>query len=505
MYLELYGKICKPNSATNNERLGNGIRDGNEKGVANVKVELLKVNDNGTIEPAKRYLINNNTPQTQDAITYTDANGDYSFEGVVTDNYIIKYTYGDDINGGYSSINGHGISARNYKSTIITTDPVKGVIKGTETSDKWHLTTQDNASIAVDDLNERLNNPSLINSNFNQKLNMTAYTKPFKIQVEYTKDQQSQVGEDGGSFEHNLGIFDFGIIERPRENIVIDKTISNLKITLANGQVLIDGNPYTDKLSYVKALGNTIINRDVKPINKLISIEIDTELIHGAKIDITYAITVTNNSEHDYDYAVGNTYYYFGERGSLPLITKTVEEVVDYVDDELTVSTDGEYGDWKKQDWKYLLDAGYISEETYKNIENKNYTILTTTGFENLTIEAGKNSKTINMHVSKLLANQEDEFTYENHTEIIKLGGKIARTIKEVNNNSREQIKKEYQPGNYEPTPKDRLHQVDDDRIIVRITPPTGLLDNIIIYVTIILIAGAVIATGTYFIKKKVL
>ena len=33
------------------------------------------------------------------------------------------------------------------------------------------------------------------------------------------------------------------------------KTISKIKLTLANGQVLLEGDPRTDKMNYVKALG----------------------------------------------------------------------------------------------------------------------------------------------------------------------------------------------------------------------------------------------------------
>ena len=106
------------NKLKENERLGNGIFDQNESVMANVKVELLLVpvdanemydstmaRDNITskhiYERAKLYKTDNTGTQTAiaDAVTYTDENGNYTFEGVIADNYVIRYTYGENISG----------------------------------------------------------------------------------------------------------------------------------------------------------------------------------------------------------------------------------------------------------------------------------------------------------------------------------------------------------------------------------------------------------------------
>ena len=91
-------------SGPNNFRVGDGAltdKDGNKK-VANVKVELYKVNADGTTTLAKLYNKGTNAHNEEiDAITYTDNEGNYSFGddnyGVVTDTYMIKFTYGDAI------------------------------------------------------------------------------------------------------------------------------------------------------------------------------------------------------------------------------------------------------------------------------------------------------------------------------------------------------------------------------------------------------------------------
>lgn len=524
-------------SAESNERLGNGVKEDSENGVANVKVELLLAD--GSI--AKLYRIEDGEIKTSDAITYTDENGNYSFgnnstdsrEGVVTDEYIIRYTYGDN-----TTINGHKINGRNYKSTIITTSPVEDVMKGTSNDDKWHLTTPDNASIAVDNLDDRLAIPSLQYSNFDDPIIITAESKPFKVQIEYTEDQESQVDSNGGEFEHDWTRFDFGVIERPREDIVVDKTISHVKLTLANGQVLIEGDPRIDTMSYAKALGfNDIINNreeSLSALDKLLSIEMDSELIQGATLNVTFAVTVTNNSEIDYEYdsSMGGNekYYYYGENPT-NIIKQSVELLVDYIDSELVCKVGENAEDENNKKWyttlggeqitaDYLKDNGYISfkkqeedsDRTYETLKNGDYTILVTEEFKEL---APGESKSQYLSASKLLANQEESNLYDNHVEILKLNGKIARTIDSVNNG--EQIVKTYKPGNYIPSLTDRttnsdgtlelvgLHQPDDDRVRIVITPPTGTSNYITTYIITAVVGLIVIVGGIFFIKKKIM
>ena len=54
-----------------------------------------------------------------------------------------------------------------------------------------------------------------------------------------------------------MDVFNFGVVTRAKEDLSVDKTIENLTLTLANGQVLVDGNPYgNDTLNYTVALGS---------------------------------------------------------------------------------------------------------------------------------------------------------------------------------------------------------------------------------------------------------
>ena len=517
-------------SKKDNERLGNGKKDNNEKGVQKVKVELLNPETN---ETAYLYYKDANGANRKPAITYSDSNGNYSFGdgttcGVVEDNYIIKYTYGnsDDlkttIDGGEPYVN-----ARNYKSTIITDSNIKSLMTGESNNDKWYLNMDENldTSIAIDDMDERLKQDTLKNSTYNNGENMLAYSKKFAVQLEYTNGQSSKVDNNGGDFKHDLSVFDFGIIERPREDVVINKTISKVKLTLANGQVLLEGDPRKDKLNYVKALG--LEERQNAKFNamdaaKALSIEMDQELIQGSTLELWYSIMLTNNSEKDYDYEVNSNYYYYGtNKQGDPLALADL--VVDYMNSTMVCNVGDDFKedseivnnkDWYRYDngtatdAEYLKNNGYISyklsdtdvDKTYETLKNRNMQSIVTNTFAGVKPGETKNSV---IYASKVLSNQNDNHLYDNHVEIIALNGKTGRTIKGAEETTRKQIEKEYQPGNYIPNLSALVHQQDDDNVRVTITPPTGTTNYTTIYIISAVVGLIVISGGIVLIKRK--
>ena len=559
-------------SREDNERLGNGQKEGTEKGVANVKVELL---DAETGEPAYVYYKDSSTESGANkkiAVAYTDENGNYSLgkadeSGVIVGNYIIKYTYGNDtteLANGATTIDGSTyINARNYKSTIITDANVKNVMQGNN-SNTWYLDMDSSVdtSIAVDDLKERLTINSLKYDNYNEVVNMSAYSKPVEIQIEYTKDQQKNmvadeetndvggiayIGETGETkqLKSDCEVFDFGIMERAREDIVINKTISKMKLTLSNEQILIDGDPRTDNLNYVKAIGLSGNNRDVaefSALDRMLTIEIDSELIQGATLEVWYSITATNNSEKDYEYEniyndIDQTtnfittnsqanYYYYGNKNGLSVITKSAEIVVDYMNPKLAcnVGTDSPQNieginnnEWFRFDnsgtpidAEFLKNNGYISykindeeeDKTYETIKNRELQTIVTNKFADL---APGDTKTSVIYASGLLANQEENNVYDNHVEIIQINGKIGRTISRVDDTTREQVAKTYQPGDYIPALERTIHQQDDDRVRIVVTPPTGITNYTTIYIITAVVGLIIVIGGVFLIKKKVI
>ena len=518
-------------------RLGDGKKSDSEKTVKNVKVELYKVNNDGSTVLANLY---NKDGSTKPAVTYSNNVGYYSFGNnedgysVVTDTYLIKFIYGTEIDGTISStISDIAISGRDYKSTIINKNTeLYNLFKNISEDDQWHLKIDKGYSIAVDNIEERIKIKDLQYSNFDDGIYMTAYSKPFEMQVEFDSNTQktSKVLDENGkvAFGNELNVFDFGIVERAREDIYVQKTINYIKITLANGQELIEGNPVENHLNYVKAIGykQKITNgrEALQALEKQMLIEIDAELMQGAQLEIKYAINVVNNSEKDIDYQEKDIngkykteFYNFGtneiDKGS---IIKSSVYLADYVDTDIKYSWENE-GDWLKINPKNT-SSGFkwnelINKETIEIIKNGKYNAYLTTKFSEL--EPGDTSETIYATASKLLTDSEENI-YENHIEILRINAKTARTMEGKKDDGTPETRRS-KPGNYVPSQTKRFvsddvsknlpgkHEKDDDVAKIVITPPTGGINYEIIYSITILSGLILIAIGIVIIKRKIL
>lgn len=506
----LSGFVWEDKDAIDNdaERKGNGKYDEGENRVQNVKIELYEIvtEDAGTVKSKKVAEI------------YSGEDGSYNFE--ITEKgktYFMKYTYGDNkevLDNRVTKIANITIpvNARNYKSTIIADgNPIKTILeKDFATLNESELLWYNNEniagySIAVDNMKDRLAIEDLIYNNFHKNEdgttyikpeNMSAYTKPFLVPQNADKE---------------ITTFNFGIIERPRENLVVEKTITYLKVTLANGQVLTEGDPRTQSLAYAKTMG---FNQNV--LEKQVLIELDAELIQGAELEVQYLVKVTNNNEIDYNYGAEENYtdieisdnqpeyeykeyiakssfanyYYYGKNEGLNVLDATIE-LADYLNEGLTYEESTNSWENIEADAIHIENNEQISDETWNDLKYNKYKIFKTS----VTL-AREQSYEQQFSTTKMLSNN-DKNVFDNNVEIIKIDGKTARTIKEVG------VEKEYKPGNYLPT-SNNVEEQDDDRVRIIITPPTGIVTYIIYIVTAV--AGlALIAFGITFIKKKVL
>ena len=552
------------------ERVGDGIYN-NENVMANVLVELLSVpmengqydsdtartgeNERQEYDVAKLYQENKTTQGESSKVlarTYTNEKGEYKFEGLTAGNYVIKYTYGKNmkdvdengqekgtIRSATAIYTSDGktklkeIEAREYKSTVITSGEISNAMNITDGKAhlngdySWFLKSPETRySDAVDDVEYRANLEKEAKINYEILKgtktyvyeNMEAYTPYFKLGVEEFNDQQSgatlETQEDGTlNYVFTIDNVDFGLIERPIVDLQVDKVITGLKVSLGNGQVLINGDPSKESLPYVRT-----------GLDDFVPIEMDTELLQNATIEEEYTIKITNNSELDYSIypiwgtdntqkvALRRNYYYYGTQEGLTTdeaVTARIDVLGDYIGSELTADESTmESGGWKKKAIEELtsyngtnLFATENDGKKEKTLRDGKYTIYTTNTFYNPNEELvtiGK-TKSISYKVSRLLAVNTDTMKYTNDIEILQYSGYSQNKNRTENTYNRV---KDTTPGNLVPG---GAKEDDEDSVRTTITPPTGTIISKWLYVLTATAGLILIGATVIFIRKRIL
>ena len=342
------GTVFRDNSTKQEDgtRNGNGIYDEGEKEIAGVKVEIL---DAKTNQIAKVYTEKSNL-SGKDAVTTTADDGSYSIEGLIPGSYIVRYTYS---NGKTKTTDGENINVYDYKGTIYTNP--NGSEENKIDQQFWHLKEIDKRySDAIDDYNMRKAidaESKVINYDTASKVNsgktdeskfMQASTPTFTMNVENTEGTTTGTDEIK---EYKVTNIDFGIVDRAKQSLTLSKVVSNVRLTLGNGNTIVDGNPAeikkNDFLQYLPGykdlFGGTEDNA---------KIVLDPTLMQSATIEIKYNFVVTNKSEADY---ATEAYYKYG---TIPtdkdnkLIILNFAKVIDYIDNEMSLDETKNLG-WK--------------------------------------------------------------------------------------------------------------------------------------------------------------
>jgi hypothetical protein len=502
------------NGRLENGRLGDGILDSDENKVANVKVELLEVDENGNIKTdssgnaviATLYNYENKKTVESKAVTYTDTDGKYTFTGVATGKYVVRFTYGTTTDSAGNTItteiNGTAVDAREYKSTILKEgSKVYTIIQKGKENLNWYLEESTKYSDAVDNTTQRadLDDDELNNSNYGTGTMMYADTPTMEVGIEFLPTNESHSTSDGLSYVKDANgktvnivdyiitqdNIDFGIAQRAKINAEVSKKITYIKGTLQSGQVLFEGNPseQTVTISYVKS-----------GLAGMVPIEIDTELLQGLTLEATYTISIANTSEIDYDYNSDDWYYYyFGEiKDGATTTSINITKLVDYLEDNVTVAEKMvEDGTWQETSAKKLYREKYINDTVDNEAIDKKYIVLETDKIGKI---GNGQTASVELKVSKLLS-ATTEFTEYNHTEILAIQGRLISDAT---------------PGNYDPTTFN-VHQVDDDNVKMTVTPPTGgtevTSENYVNFVEYAIIGTVVVLIGITFVivivKKK--
>lgn len=356
---------------------------------------------------------------------------------------------------------------------------------------------------------------------------MDSTTPVMEISVEY--DDKVYNSSNGDRYTYLIDNLDFGIVERARQQLEITKAVTGVKMTLANGQVIIDAeiDPETGDITGIKD-GLTYGPRSDNSIG-FVKLEVDSELIQGATVEIQYTIQVENKGEKDYDC---KEYYLYGTHKEDNELITMQPDVYDYLDNTLKLddtnpngwtekskdsyTSEIKYTTWKGNDVLDTIIETYYKEgeeitrpdgSKYKEWESgeKSIVNLLTEWYEERAEE--RTVRTVKLDAKTILEN--GELNKE-----LKPGGKNRTTLtaKKILSNSDEidlnndteitEVKNTKGTGTI---PKIITSHLYDRGEMVTVTPPTGENKNnsmpIIIGVTSLILLGA----GVIIIKKKVL
>lgn len=367
-----------------------------------------------------------------------------------------------------------------------------------------------------------------------ERTQMTAETGMMVIELEVDRHEtDGQVENNNTSYK--ITNVNLGLEERPKAGLEVNKEVTNIKLTLADGSTLFDATQKADNVLWIKRKKHEI----KYPDNKLVrdpmidirnnannnadlqfgfaQLSMDEELMHGATIKISYKITVTNIGEVDYK---ENSFYYTGNVANKNTIVKTeANELVDYVANNLQFYAVDNPA-WEVIDKNTLVanDAREtLVHNNLKDATNKYNTVITTKPVdtngnspsniakaklephiynENEYNEEQKTGSKVSdeLTLTQLITseNKTDDLRYRNITEIVKTSNDVGRR------NAYSVV------GNQNPL--EEPQEIDTDRAdIVQILPPYGNGGtNYIIAITVIL-SSVILIAGIFFIKKKIL
>lgn len=539
--------------------IGDGVRQQGEIGINGVTVQLVEKLANG-----KEYVWQQ---------TKTKDGGKYEFKEIIPGNYIVRFTYGNTKetvltvkNGGQNAVSYNG---QDFKSTVYQKDMTKGeelasykdqyydIRKAdsfrqnvSDAKDIWERRTQVNYYSAENVTN---NKAEILASPYAQTVNqaqvnelmkntfMTAETAVIVLEGEYNRTNTNGLNNasNGNTLylynndfngNYTLNNVDFGLTERPKAQLELDKKVAAVKITHSDGTVAFDTNKAVpdviwlngdsyhlnssmknnmyhtyyqesktnsayNRYSYREEVNKLIANRYQGNNNGLIQITKDEELMHGANIQITYGMVVKNVGETDY---TGEDFYYKGIVGNGKVVTTAANQVLDYVSNNLQYRAEQNQG-WSvvtianlRNNADNTVDSRLISNSIENEVSKFNTLLINQSLATALKPGESTNRQTLVLSQVITPENTSDDLSYENIAEIVKTSNTVGRRMA-------------YSiVGNQNPTSAPT--EVDASKAEkVIILPPTGQMNMTVTYFSIAAIVGLLLVGGILFIKKKVM
>lgn len=379
-------KVLAEELKEHNLRRGDGLNN-DSQAIKDLKVQLIDMDiigdktdysDYNTVTDV--YHMESEMPDGHfdEATTYTDEHGNYIFNGYVPGNYLVRFTYGEEGLLKSTSNNGKVYEGQDYKSTLYSeTDHQYGT---EEEPNYWYAIdnklndAQDNLirRNEINKLNDemRFRNSNVLNYYENKKdeyveelenlSKLFADTEKLICEVEYLQ-RSSDYSKDEENKVYIVQNLDFGVVERPRQELTIIKDIENIRIISNSGQTIFDAEEETHNLGWVKPIRNN--TNYLKNTNGSILATLDENLMHGSTVKILYKFSLENTGEIDYAMPNGEidkTFYNTGKPSGSSSIVKTKPLcILDYVENNLKFNIDGDLDIIDKEKgynryWEYL-------------------------------------------------------------------------------------------------------------------------------------------------------
>ena len=350
-----------------------------------------------------------------------------------------------------------------------------------------------NYSTAVDDLAKRLSIQEFTytddgkvydkdSKEVNDKIVITSNTPMISISIEDDTDETSENNE-GKQYNNEFTGFNLGLIKQPDTPVITNKKITNVKFTNQVGTTLVSENPATKQSTYVTAL-DTVADPTGSKNAKL---EIEPESIYGSNIELTYEISIENQSAKDFVEDVNDPhfgeYFKYGKSETAKAKKVTVRVLEDDLDSKFNYNS---VPTTTTQTTSYTTSSGpnqisikpVIKEETDSNGTKTTTQYLEMTGWESL--ESGQSTKT-SYTVTALIANDELDTDYKNNAKVKSLS---IDTLSTLTTNTLKKWKAAETKFSIMPTTGENRSQM---------------------YWYISAVALAIVASGIVLIKKKVL
>ncbi len=408
---------------TDQIREGNGQLDENEKGISGVKLTLTETSGTG--------LVYNNVTTGED--------GTFTISNFIPGKYTLTYTWGDNT-----------YTVQDYKGTIYKD-------QSRSQNQEWFKTLDPRLSDAMDDWETRKRiDEETANKVTNRTITtMNSTTPTMSLGIEYEALYTASMGD---KYEYKVQNIDFGIVERARQQLALDKYVKAVKIVSQGGETLIDGVLDENGVFQGQVEGLT-----GGPTLGFVKVEMDKELLQGSTAYITYEMKIKNQSEKDY-YTEDGYYYLYGYDQAVSanklgeVVRIKIGELNDYLDNTLIYN-----------------EANGVWEISAQDDENGK-TILVTREFLNQELQPNQ-EVSVELPTSKLLSNEE-ELVFNNE----------ARVMETT------------------PIPYGReSNNPEDSSEEVTLTTNTGGNRDYVLPITIGISTLIILGAGIVFIKKKVL